>query len=73
MLMYYLYVIKINNDFYIGYTEDLEKRLKQHRAKGEISLIYYEAYQLKNLATNSENKLKHYCSAWRALKNRITA
>lgn len=73
MPMYYVYVLKINDEFYIGYTEDLKKRLTQHKIKGSISLIYYEAYVAKKPATNREKKLKYYGSAWRALRNRITA
>ena len=73
MLMYYVYILKINNEFYIGYTEDLRRRIKQHRVKGEVALIYYEAYLSKISATLREKKLKHYGSAWRALKKRITA
>jgi predicted GIY-YIG superfamily endonuclease len=73
MLMYYTYVLKINNEFYIGYTDDLRRRVKQHRAKGEVELVYYEAYLYKKSATTREKKLKHYGSAWRALKKRITA
>ena len=73
MLMYYVYVLKINNELYIGYTEDLQRRVKQHRARGKVELIYYEAYLLKKSATTREKKLKNYGSAWRALKKRITA
>jgi len=71
--MYYVYILKINNEFYIGYTEDLRRRVKQHKSEGKIELIYYEAYLSKKSATNREKKLKHYGSAWRALKKRITA
>ena len=73
MLMYYVYVLKINDKFYIGYTENLQKRVKQHKTEGEVELVYYESYQYKNLATNREKKLKYYGSAWRALRKRITA
>lgn len=73
MLMYYVYVLKINNEFYIGYTEDLKRRVQQHKSKGEVELIYYEAYLNKKTATNREKKLKHHGSAWRALRKRITA
>ena len=73
MPMYYVYILKINNEFYIGYTKDLQKRVKQHRSEGKIELIYYEAYLLKKSATTREKKLKNYGSAWRALKKRITA
>ncbi len=73
MLMYYVYVIKINDEFYIGYTEDLQRRFKQHKSEGKIELVYYEAYLYKKSATAREKKLKHYGSAWRALRKRITA
>ena len=71
--MYYVYILKINNEFYIGYTEDLKRRFKEHSKDGTINLIYYEAYLNKNPATRREKKLKHYGSAWRALRKRITA
>lgn len=71
--MYYVYILKKSEEFYIGYTEDLKKRLKQHKSKGDADLIYYESYLFKKLATNREKKLKHYGSAWRALRKRITA
>jgi predicted GIY-YIG superfamily endonuclease len=41
---YYVYILKINNEFYIGYTEDLQRRVKQHKSEGKTELIYYEAY-----------------------------
>ncbi len=71
MPMFYVYILKINNEFYIGYTEDLKRRFQQHKAKGKVELVYYEAYVLKKSATQREKKLKHYGSAWRALKKRI--
>ena len=73
MLMYYVYILKINNEFYIGYTEDLRRRVKQHKSEGKVELIYYESYLSKKLAMTREKKLKHYGSAWRALRKRITA
>jgi len=73
MPMYYVYVLKINNGYYIGYTEDLKRRFNEHKVKGEVFLKYFEAYSSKKLATNREKKLKSYGSAWRALRKRITA
>jgi len=73
MHMYYVYILKINKKFYIGYTEDLCRRFKEHCKKGEAELIYYESYRYKNLATKREKQLKYYGSAWRALRNRIIA
>lgn len=73
MQMYYVYVLKINGEFYIGYTEDLRRRFREHKSEGIIELVYYESYILKKSATSREKKLKNYGSAWRALKKRITA
>lgn len=73
MIMFYVYILKINGDFYIGYTEDLRRRFSEHKLKGDVMLLYYEAYADKKLATNRENKLKHYGSAWRSLRKRILA
>ena len=71
--MYYVYIMKWrrNNKFYIGYTDDLKRRIKQHRREGDLNLIYYEAYQSEKIARQREKKLKYYGSAWRALKKRI--
>jgi len=73
--MYYIYILegKRNYPFYIGYTENLIQRIKQHKSEGNIKLIYYETYLSEKIARNRERKLKHYGSAWRALKKRITA
>ena len=72
--MYYVYVLqrKRNDEFYIGYTNNLERKLKEHRKEGNFKLVYYEAYQLEKVARQREKKLKYYGSAWRALKKRIT-
>jgi len=71
--MYYVYIIKWrrNNNFYIGYTEDLKQRIKQHKKEDNFNLIYYEAYQSEKIARDRERKLKYYGSAWRTLKKRI--
>ncbi|KKQ66478.1 MAG: hypothetical protein UT22_C0038G0009 [Parcubacteria group bacterium GW2011_GWC2_39_11] len=71
--MYYIYVLKRNNEFYIGYTEDLRRRIKEHQKEGKISLIYYEVYLLEKLARIRERRLKYHGSAWRALRKRINA
>lgn len=74
--MYFVYVIKNldDNQLYIGYSNNFERRLNEHRRnfpKDEI--IYYEAYKFEKDARDRERKLKYYGSAWRALKKRITA
>ena len=73
--MYYVYITKWRrkNQFYIGYTKNLEQRIKQHKRIGDLNLIYYEAYQSEKSARQRERKLKYYGSAWRGLKKRIMA
>ena len=73
--MYYVYILKDNNNkrnsLYIGYTGNLEERIKQHKS-AKRELIYYEAYLSENDARRRERKLKLYGSAWRGLKQRLT-
>jgi len=73
--MYYVYILKLerNNKFYIGYTKNLIKRIKQHKFKNKFQLVYYESYSVEKLARSREKKLKYYGSAWRPLKKRIIA
>lgn len=74
MLMYYVYILKNKrtNRSYIGYTENLRRRLSEHKKKdGDIELVYYEAYIHERQARARERKLKQYGSAWRGLKERL--
>lgn len=73
--MYYVYVmIWLNSgNYYIGYTNDLERRIKEHGKEGKCKLIYYETYISEKSARTREKKLKQYGSAWQGLKNRIKA
>jgi len=71
--MYYVYVLKNDGEFYIGYTENLIRRMKEHHSGRGDKLIYYEAYLNKKSAAQRESKLKYYGSAWRSLRKRITA
>ena len=70
--MYYVYVLKNRQKeiTYIGYTNNLERRLREHREK-EPELIYYEAYKSEGDARNRELKLKQRGQSIRHLKNRI--
>jgi len=67
--MYYVYVLECQDDFswYIGYSEDLELRIKDHLSgkgcrttamKKNWKLIYYEAYPNKTDAMSREKFLK---------------
>ncbi len=70
--MYYVYIIKNNRDrtIYIGYTDNLERRIKEHKFKNP-ELVYYEAYKNELDARERERKLKHRGQSIRFLKDRI--
>lgn len=48
MKFYYVYVLKsLNNDFiYVGFTENLRRRLKEHNYKEELSTKHYTPFEL---------------------------
>jgi|GEM_PF-1116965 len=71
--MHYVYILrnKIVHKLYIGYSNNLEQRLKQHKSIKEVELVYYEAYKYEKEARNREQRLKMYGSAWRGLKQRL--
>lgn len=66
--MYYVYLLqsKKDNGWYLGYTSDLKRRLHEHNRgdntstsyRGELVLIYYEAYLNKLDAIGRERFLK---------------
>lgn len=68
MKFYYVYVFfnKIKNFIYIGYSEDLKQRVKEHnsgyskstRPYIPLDLIHYEAYKNKKDAKRRELYLK---------------
>jgi len=74
MPKHFVYILKlINNKFYIGYTNNLFRRIREHQRESRGQLIYYEAYLSEKVARMRERKLKHYGSAWRARQRRINA
>lgn len=70
--MYYVYLLKRADipETYIGYTNDLQRRLKEHQDKNP-ELIYYEAYKDEKDARERERKLKQRGQAIRRLKERL--
>ncbi|MFH1578046.1 MAG: GIY-YIG nuclease family protein [Candidatus Omnitrophota bacterium] len=71
--MYYVYVLRNvkTQELYYGYTNDLERRLKQHNGEHERKPIYYEAYLSESDARGRERKLKHYGQTRIRLKQRL--
>lgn len=70
--MYYVYLLRDirTKKTYIGYTENLKRRLSEHRNKNP-ELIYCEAYKNKLDAQTRERKLKQRGQAVRWLKERL--
>ena len=79
--MYFVYVLKSQkwSRPYIGYTNGLERRVRQHNNKDTTAtrygipwkLVYYEAFLSKGDAIKRELQLKKYGSAFGFLKKRI--
>lgn len=79
--MFYVYVLKSKKDhnLYIGFTNDLKRRLGDHN-KGKVKstkpripfeLIYYEAYKSETDARKREIKLKKHSQTKEILLNSI--
>lgn len=79
--MFYVYILQSREDagLYIGSTNNLLERLKQHnsgnvpstKSRMPLELIYYEAYRAENDARHREHSLKLRGKALGQLKNRI--
>jgi len=72
--MFYVYLLKKLKFkyIYIGFTNDLQRRIKQHKQdKPGYKLIYYEAYLLEKEARERERHLKKYGSSLGHLKKRL--
>jgi len=79
-MKYYVYILQSKKDkmFYVGYTKDLEKRIKLHNT-GQVQstkmrlpfeIVYYEVCFNQQDATHREKYLK---TSWgkRYIKNRL--
>ncbi|MDP8212761.1 MAG: GIY-YIG nuclease family protein [Candidatus Zapsychrus exili] len=80
--MYYVYLLQSKekiDKFYLGSTNDLKRRLKEHNDKKCISskayaswgLIYCEAFNSEKDARNREKALKHHGKGMSELKRRL--
>jgi putative endonuclease len=79
--MYHVYLLKSkkDNSYYVGYTNDIERRLKEHNqgyveytsTRKPWNLVYYETYASLEDAKARENKLKRFGKAFGQLKRRI--
>lgn len=79
--MFYVYILQSKKDdqLYIGYTEDLKRRLKEHNEGKNQStahrrpfvLVYYEAYRSMDDAMKREKMLKLQGRTLGGLKRRL--
>ena len=79
--MYHVYLLKSkeNSSLYIGYTNNIKRRLEEHNeglvgyTKKHIpwALIYYETFLSLEDAKARENSLKYFGKAYGQLKHRI--
>jgi putative endonuclease len=79
-MFYYVYVLKsiADGNFYVGFTNDLKRRLAEHNdgkvhstmGRCPLELVYYEACRNRGDAAKREKYLK---SAWgkRYIKSRL--
>lgn len=70
--MFYVYILRnrTKDELYIGYSDNLKRRFKEHKSKNP-ELIYYEAYKSEKDARVREIKLKQHGQTKRRLKERI--
>jgi len=78
--MYYVYILQSlkDNNFYVGYSNNLNNRMNQHnlgkivstKNRRPLKLVYYEACLNQQDATHREKYLK---TSWgkRYIKNRL--
>lgn len=79
--MYYVYLLQSleDRDFYIGFTSNIEQRVKAHnsglvlstKSRRPLELIYFEGYKSEKDARHRENNLKLRSRAFSQLKKRI--
>ena len=80
--MFYVYLLqsKVDKSIYVGYTNNLKRRLVEHNSGQNIStkrfapyeLLYYEAFKEEGDAKEREQHLKLYGRTLRELKKRIS-
>ncbi|HBO98038.1 MAG TPA: endonuclease [Candidatus Omnitrophica bacterium] len=68
--MFFVYVLQSQKDqrYYVGYTKDIERRIKDHnrgksksvRNRGPFQLIYNEPFATRVDAVNREKQIKRY-------------
>jgi putative endonuclease len=78
--MFYIYILQSLEEkrIYIGYTNNLKRRVREHNARKDTStkhrapyrLVYYEAYHAQSDAKRRERNLKRFAQAYTQLRKR---
>lgn len=74
--MYYIYILasKRNGTIYIGATDDIERRVLEHKNKifrgftekyNVTILVYFEKYETQDEAFTRERQMKKWNRAWK--------
>lgn len=81
--MFFVYILRSQKDekLYIGFTNNLRRRMQEHNSglnrstkfRRPLELIYYEAYKSEKDAKNREKNLKLFGRALGGLKRRISS
>ena len=79
--MFHVYLLKSgqDNDLYVGFTNDITRRVAEHnrgsvpstKKRRPLELIYCECYKTEKDARHRENNLKLRSRAFAQLKKRI--
>ena len=75
-MSFYVYILasQRNGTLYIGYTDDLSRRLIEHRGGtfkgftwkyGVSTLVWYEAHETRESAFQREKRMKKWYRAWK--------
>jgi len=73
-LCVYIMTNKPHGTLYVGYTDDLARRVWEHRTKavagftrtyGLTRLVYYEAFDTREAAKQRERRLKSWLRRWK--------
>jgi len=76
MQKYYCYILSNKNRtvLYIGYTDNLKRRIKQHKSTSDSGfskkynvseLVYFEEFDDSKKARKRENQLKNWHKEWK--------
>ena len=73
MEFFYVYILKCNNgNYYVGHTDNLEKRLAEHQAgifvgytsfRLPVELVFNDCFESRSAAFAAEQKIKKWSRA----------